>query len=532
MKKTLLAVTLSLSVVASANFNQHVSSRSGQEAVIQDSNAQQMVRVKNRGGALFFEDFQTQADPLNPVLPAGWVVVDVDGQTPASTVAQFTAAWIAGEDFDNAGDFNMQSTSWYSPPGQSDDWVITPAVMIGSNTELSWRAEAQDPGFPDGYEVYISTTTQDVAGCSANPPVFAIGAESGGVFTERSVDLATAGFSNENVMVCFRNNSNDQFVLMVDDVMLAEGLSNNISIAAIAAPPEYTQYPVLLGGYDIPLSVEVSNIGINDQVNVLVEAEIFVDAMSVDTVSGSVATLDSGTSEVVDLGAYSTTVEGTYDIVYTVSIDGVTDDDPSDNQAESLANLIITAQSMARDDGLVAGVLGIGGENGGYLGNQFDFDVPAAVSGVLFAYSNENCNTNPPNECSLDGESIQVDVFAIDEVTGLPDVMVGSTEAHVVPVGVATGTEVTVDFATPLELLPGQYVFAVTEPTRTVSTWDTITLQLNYTNSRFTPTTTWIDWPTNPVGDWANSEDFGFQVAYVVRPQFTESDVIFYNGFD
>ena len=35
------------------------------------------------------------------------------------------------------------------------------------------------------------------------------------------------------------------------------------------------------------------------------------------------------------------------------------------------------------------------------------------------------------------------------------------------------------------------------------------TLPLIQTQGRFTPGTTWIAWPTNPLGDWSHFEDYG-----------------------
>lgn len=81
--------------------------------------------------------------------------------------------------------------------------------------------------------------------------------------------------------------------------------------------------------------------------------------------------------------------------------------------------------------------------------------------------------------------------------------------------------------------MPGEYVFAVVEPVRTSSTFSTINIQLGNTDNRFTTGTVWINWPTSPMGGWANAEDFGSQFAKTlqIRPLFDETDLIFRNGF-
>jgi hypothetical protein len=53
----------------------------------------------------------------------------------------------------------------------------------------------------------------------------------------------------------------------------------------------------------------------------------------------------------------------------------------------------------------------------------------------------------------------------------------------------------------------------------TVSEEDS-TLALGLANNIFTPKTAWVNWPTNPFGNWANNEDFGssFGKPYMIRP--------------
>ncbi|MGK0390099.1 MAG: hypothetical protein ACI94Y_002850, partial [Maribacter sp.] len=58
-------------------------------------------------------------------------VVDVDGQVPAANIANITptGSWaVAAIDGDDAA----VSTSWYAPPGQSDDWMMTPAITVSA----------------------------------------------------------------------------------------------------------------------------------------------------------------------------------------------------------------------------------------------------------------------------------------------------------------------------------------------------------------------------------------------------------------
>jgi hypothetical protein len=167
---------------------------------------------------IFEETFGTvPAGPSDP-LPAGWTTINVDGRTPAASVAWVTDAWVVREDFIlDPTDAVAFSTSWYSPAGASNDWAITPQIALTANNSLSWEGYAPDPAYPDGYEVRLSTTTPDVAGMTV---VLATIPAEAQVWTPRSADLSA--YAGQNVYIGFRNNSNDQFLLAIDDIRVTD----------------------------------------------------------------------------------------------------------------------------------------------------------------------------------------------------------------------------------------------------------------------------------------------------------------------
>ena len=149
----------------------------------------------------------------------------MDGLTPSPNVAAIgfdttdATAWAAYTDM-ATGNTVALSTSWYSPPATADDWMITPPIDIGAtNVELSWRARAWDPAFPDGYQVWVSTAGATIADCMATSSIFSIASEAS-TSTVQTVNLTTAGFSNQAVRICFRNNSADMFLLEIDDILV------------------------------------------------------------------------------------------------------------------------------------------------------------------------------------------------------------------------------------------------------------------------------------------------------------------------
>lgn len=108
--------------------------------------------------------FQENFDGAGPGF-AAWTLIDVDGLTHDPTVGEFNAgAWIRkdrGGAIPNYGgpdgNFAAMSSSWYSPAGTSNDWLISPQITLpADNTFIQWDAKAQDPDFSDGYKVMLS----------------------------------------------------------------------------------------------------------------------------------------------------------------------------------------------------------------------------------------------------------------------------------------------------------------------------------------------------------------------------------------
>jgi hypothetical protein len=133
-------------------------------------------------------------------------------------------AWEVREDFAlDTGDCMAFSTSFYSPVGAANDWMWTPAIgPIPAGAELYWSARAFDPSFADGYEVRVMTNGPPSGGTGVignqltnSTQVFSIAAEQT-TWATRSVDLTA--FAGQTVYIGFRNNSNDKFLLVVDDI--------------------------------------------------------------------------------------------------------------------------------------------------------------------------------------------------------------------------------------------------------------------------------------------------------------------------
>lgn len=183
------------------------------------------------GNELFEENFQ------DTLLPVGWTALDYDGLLPDTNINNFLVTgggWQSILDYrDNKGvNRAVASASWYQTPGRSDDYLISPLITLGSNTCLSWNAYSQDQYFPESYEVLISTTTPDTAGFLANEPLLVVEAEAYSL-NFRSVNLAA--YAGQQVYLAFRHTSMDQFILVLDDIRLADVPVRDLAVFDFAA---------------------------------------------------------------------------------------------------------------------------------------------------------------------------------------------------------------------------------------------------------------------------------------------------------
>ncbi len=174
---------------------------------------------------LFNVDFQNG-------IPSNFSIINNDGLTPASTVSEYTSAWISTIDPSNLTDSIAASTSFFSPVGTANRWLITPKVKLGSfGNFIEWNARSQDASFPDDYLVLVSRTTPTIA--AFEDTIAKLSAEYVD-WTTRTVDLSLKGFNNDSVYVAFVNKTNDGYKLYVDDIRIwKEDPANLIEVSSI-----------------------------------------------------------------------------------------------------------------------------------------------------------------------------------------------------------------------------------------------------------------------------------------------------------
>ncbi len=448
------------------------------------------------GGAVhapWCEDFQQG-------IPASWTLFNVDGLTPHASVSFVNNAWVARADGNTQSttDTAAVSTSWYSPVGTADDWLITPLLALGANDLLSWSAVATDVNFADGYEVRVSTTTATTAAFMSNAALMTVAAENQ-AWTDRNINLAAMGYANQDVFIAFRNNSIDKFLLYIDDVCLSEVQSHDAAVIGVDTFSEYTQIP-LDQTRPLMLGATVENLGAQAVTGVFVTADVMDGSGSVvHTVNSTpLATLAPTATNSFTLPSWTPTTLGTYQAVYSVHINET--DVNAANDTDSSFTLGITDSTFARDDGVITGSLGIGAGTPGQLGQTFNLVQPAELTSVTFFLNNPSA-----------GEDISVSIYS---VTDTPVNLLGTS--IVVPVPVAGPQTITLPIAGgPLQLPAGDFALLVEEGDSNIT--------LGYTNNIFTAGATWVNFTGSPIG-WGNNEDFGFSVTYVLRANFGEAE--------
>jgi hypothetical protein len=175
---------------------------------------------------IFSEDFQSG-------IPATWGLRDFDNHTPAAAVAEYTAPWISKIDPLDTTNTNLtaSSTSFFSPVGTANRWLISPAITLGSfGNYVSWRALSHDPSYPDNYLVLVSKT-DTLIGSFTDTVGYVIGESASWV--ERTVNLSAKSLDNETIYLAFILQTNDGFKLYVDDVIVTKedpvGLPENVA---------------------------------------------------------------------------------------------------------------------------------------------------------------------------------------------------------------------------------------------------------------------------------------------------------------
>ena len=184
---------------------------------------------------LLFEDFEGP-------FPAGWTTINNDGLAPDTSVGFISDAWVITIDLDDpaSGDSVATSTSWYSPAGTADDWLISPSVALGTfGNKLSFKAKSYDGSFPDGFQVFASTHNV-IDSFIQQDTLLTVTAQSP-YWTRYFVSLDSFDLTGQTIYLAFRNNSEDQYLLSLDSIYV--GIEHPVNTEELSHLPEVRIFP-------------------------------------------------------------------------------------------------------------------------------------------------------------------------------------------------------------------------------------------------------------------------------------------------
>ena len=164
--------------------------------------------------SLLSEDFENG-------IPATWLNVDADNDGNS----WLSSAGVTGVAGHNGTDGCAYSCSYYNSTVLTpDNWLITPAVTLTGNSDLTFWVAAQDASYAaEHYGVYISTTGTATSNFTllfeetidANG-----GAKTQGTWKQKTISLAS--YTGQTVYIAFRHfNCTDMFYLNIDEVEIS-----------------------------------------------------------------------------------------------------------------------------------------------------------------------------------------------------------------------------------------------------------------------------------------------------------------------
>lgn len=182
---------------------------------------------------------------------ADMITIDNDKRTADSQVAAFAESWTVTESR-SPGNPAAVNNSWYSPVGRADDWLITPVISgIDEKTIVTWKARALDASFPNGYRVLVAANGGDKIS-DFKDILLNLNRENPDL-TTRAILLDK--FVGKDIRIAFHDNSNDMFLLLLDDIEVVKLLDRDARLNLVSS----TGY--VLNGTEAEVYYEFENTG-------------------------------------------------------------------------------------------------------------------------------------------------------------------------------------------------------------------------------------------------------------------------------
>ena len=436
-------------------------------------------------GFPFFEDFEGGS------IPSTWSLFDEDGDGFDWRISN------PGNQEEAIGTYSAIGASW-EPGGigslNPNNYMVMPAIDLSdvggaSNIEIAWQVICLNQNFlGDFYEIYVSTTGNEVADFLAGTSIFSEAIPGSNDFMERSANLSP--FIGDTVWIAWRHyNSPDIERFAIDEISIQEKPAYDIAVQNVSFNNEYPIMPLfqLTNGYQF--SADVINQGANDATGVTLNIDVnsgeFLETVAVNSI---VASSSASASTVNTFMPFDT---GTYVVEYGVLMDS-TDQNTSNNVAYDAFR--VTETEMGRDKGLgtYGGTFGIGSGIDGILGQVYEFTSEVNLFSVDAFFVQPTV-----------GDTLRAEVYEFDG--NQPTLKVAQSDPFTFQTDEAAWRTLDFNFGDGTVLFEGQYVIGIHEFQENMT--------LGTSNDNFMNNTSWIFYQ----GAWSKGEDDGFEFVYFIR---------------
>jgi len=194
----------------------------------------------------FTLDFESSTDYTTAFAP--WTTSDVDAKTTYSSGdATFTgegtafaymcmnpvaSGWTAAQSDVAHGGSRCGMAICPSDASASDDWFISPAMSLGTNSSFSLWVLSPKPSTwgNDSYQIMISTTDNQVASFTALSSVV----EAPATWTQHTYSLSA--YDNQTIYLAIRHVSTDKFMFWMDDLAFNSTVASGNAAVIVTDP--------------------------------------------------------------------------------------------------------------------------------------------------------------------------------------------------------------------------------------------------------------------------------------------------------
>ncbi|HBG71679.1 MAG: hypothetical protein A2W93_06790 [Bacteroidetes bacterium GWF2_43_63] len=201
----------------------------------------------------FTLDFESSTDYTTSFAP--WTTSDVDGlATYSSGDATFTgegtafaymcmnpvaSGWTAAQTDVAHGGSRCGMAICPSDGSASDDWFISPAMALGTNSSFSLWVLSPKPSTwgNDSYQIMVSTTDNQPASFTALSSVV----EAPSTWTQHTYSLST--YDNQTIYLAIRHVTTDMFMFWMDDLEFNSTVAAGTAAAVVTDPASTSVCP-------------------------------------------------------------------------------------------------------------------------------------------------------------------------------------------------------------------------------------------------------------------------------------------------